>query len=316
MEALMKEAFHLEKAPSMLEIERNASLVFINAHHATDFARALPPMFVNIGGMQCWQKEKPLPKEFKEYLDGAEHGAILMSFGSTIDLSRIPEMYKKIFFDMVRKFDKVRFIWRWNGPLPADAPKNLMASNWLPQYQILGHPKIRAFISHGGLNSLTEATCNGVPVIIVPLFADQDFNGFRVEAQEIGMRVEVRDLTSRAMQNAVHQILTDSKFSKNMKKKSLVLRDRPMSPVDTAVYWTEFVLRHEDTASLKPMMNVDWFQRRMYDGILVILLAAILSVAMLAYMAKALYARISGGFFSKVTAEVGKVISLDVKKTD
>jgi len=142
-------------------------------------------------------------------------------------------------------------------------------------------------------------------VIILPLFADQDFNGFRVEAQEIGMRVEVRDLTTKSMQNAVYQILTDGKFSKNMKKKSLVLRDRPMSPVDTAVYWTEFVLRHEDTASLKPMVHVDWFQRRMYDGFLVIMLGVIMSIATFIYIANSLYVRISG-----------QSVSSDIKKTN
>jgi len=272
METLMKEAFKIDGAPpSMLEIERNASLVFINSHHATDFPRSLPPMFVNIGGMQCWQELKPIPEPFKSFLDGATNGAILMSFGSTIDLSKIPQQYKTIFFEMVRKFPSVRFVWRWDGPLPADAPSNLLASKWLPQFEILSHPNIKGFISHGGLNSLTESTCHGVPVIIVPLFADQDFNGFRVEAQEIGVRVEVRDLNVKHMQEAVDNILTDAKYGKNMKKKSLLLRDRPQSPIDSAIYWTEFVLRHEDTESLKPMAQLGWFQRRMFDVLLLLL---------------------------------------------
>ena len=269
-------------------------------------------MFINIGGMQCWQKEKPLPEEFKTYLDGAEHGAILMSFGSTINLAKIPEHYKTIFFEMVRQFPQVRFIWRWDGPLPKDVPKNLMVSKWLPQYQILSHPKLKAFISHGGLNSLTEATCHGVPVIILPLFADQDFNGFRVEAQEIGLRVEVRDLTVNSMQNAVKQLLTNDKYEKNMKKKSLLLRDRPMNPVESAVYWTEFVLRHEDTDSLKPMQHVDWFQRRMYDAFIALLLVAVAATLALIYITKAVVRRLS-----KMNLGVStEAITLQAKKSD
>ncbi|CAG7815591.1 unnamed protein product, partial [Allacma fusca] len=132
-------------------------------------------------------------------------------------------------------------------------------------FDILGHPNVKAFVSHAGLNSLTEATCQGVPVVLLPLFADQDYNGHRVEAYEIGIRLEAATLTSQVMENAVREVLTNEKYAKNMKRMSAVAKDRLMSPVDTAVYWTEFVLRHEDTSSLKPLNNLYWFQRRMWD---------------------------------------------------
>lgn len=39
-----------------------------------------------------------------------------------------------------------------------------------------------------------------------------------------------------------------------------------MGPVDTAVWWTEYVLRHEDTAHLRPAGNDQyWFVRRQID---------------------------------------------------
>lgn len=72
-------------------------------------------------------------------MDGAsdEHGVILIAFGTTIDLSKLPTYYLDIFLNMMKKFSKVRFIWRWSGNLPKNAPNNLLAAEWLPQKAIL-----------------------------------------------------------------------------------------------------------------------------------------------------------------------------------
>ena len=70
---------------------------------------------------------------------------------------------------------------------------------------------MKAFISHAGLNSVTEATCQGVPIILLPMFADQDYNAHRIETYEVGMRLEIRTLTPEIMENAVRQVLTNEK---------------------------------------------------------------------------------------------------------
>ncbi len=45
-----------------------------------------------------------------------------------------------------------------------------------------------------------------------------------------------------------------------------VLRDQPMGPLDKAVWWTEYVLRHKDTSHLKPSgFEQWWWQRRLLD---------------------------------------------------
>lgn len=45
-----------------------------------------------------------------------------------------------------------------------------------------------------------------------------------------------------------------------------VLRDQPMEPLDKAVWWTEYVLRHKDTSHLKPSgFEQWWWQRRLLD---------------------------------------------------
>jgi UDP:flavonoid glycosyltransferase YjiC (YdhE family) len=75
---------------------------------------------------------------------------------------------------------------------------------------MLGHPKLRGFVSHGGLNSIQEATYYGVPMIVLPLFVDQDYNAYRIEAQKVGFRLEIRGMTFSKMDDAITKILTDN----------------------------------------------------------------------------------------------------------
>ncbi len=51
-----------------------------------------------------------------------------------------------------------------------------------------------------------------------------------------------------------------------MTKFQKLFRDRPMSPLDTAVWWTEYLLRTEDTVHLRPAgHSQNWFVRRQVD---------------------------------------------------
>ena len=53
------------------------------------------------------------------------------------------------------------------------AAPNLRLLPWLPQNDLLGHPAVTAFLSHGGIHSMYEAIYHGVPMVVVPLTADQ-----------------------------------------------------------------------------------------------------------------------------------------------
>lgn len=43
-------------------------------------------------------------------------------------------------------------LWKWEDDLP-DKPSNIRIEKWLPQNDILGHPNVKLFITHGGLLS-------------------------------------------------------------------------------------------------------------------------------------------------------------------
>lgn len=62
IEEILKNGLQLKDMPSLSEIEQNVSLVLMNIHHSQEFARSLPALFVEAGGMHCSDEIKPLPK--------------------------------------------------------------------------------------------------------------------------------------------------------------------------------------------------------------------------------------------------------------
>ncbi|KAH7549912.1 hypothetical protein JRO89_XS13G0104400 [Xanthoceras sorbifolium] len=66
-----------------------------------------------------------------------------------------------------------------------------MVCGWAPQVEILAHKAIGGFVSHCGWNSILESLWFGVPIATWPLYAEQQFNAFRL-VKELGLSVELR----------------------------------------------------------------------------------------------------------------------------
>ena len=42
-------------------------------------------------------------------------------------------------------------LWKWDEDNIADLPKNVMIKKWVPQQDLLAHPNLKLFVTHGGL---------------------------------------------------------------------------------------------------------------------------------------------------------------------
>ncbi len=51
----------------------------------------------------------------------------------------------------------------------------------------------------------------GVPVILFPLFAEQDFQAVRGHERETAIALEISELTEDKLFNAIHEILNNKK---------------------------------------------------------------------------------------------------------
>ena len=118
--------------------------------------------------------------------------------------------------------------------LPA-APDNVRIERWVPQQDVLGHAA--AAVVHGGSGSTLGAIAAGVPLVVVPLFADQPQNARRVAEVGAGLAVEPNredpGATSAALREAIERVLDEPSYGERAGGLADELRAEP--PVDGAV---------------------------------------------------------------------------------
>ena len=144
-------------------------------------------------------------------------------------------------------------------------PTNVHVKSWMPQNDILGHPNTKLFISHCGLLSTQEALWFGIPVLSFPIFDDQFQNAARLKRMQVDETLSIINFTENELYETIKKLLEDPKYQTNMKKISNALRDQLMTPLETATYWTEWVLRHPEVDLKTTSTELSMFSRHSFD---------------------------------------------------
>ncbi len=76
---------------------------------------------------------------------------------------------------------------------------------------IAAHSKIRLFITHGGLLSTMEATYFGVPLLGMPLYADQFTNMDQAELHGNAKVCHWNELSEERFKNSIINTLNDER---------------------------------------------------------------------------------------------------------
>nr|XP_019595357.1 PREDICTED: UDP-glucuronosyltransferase 1-10-like isoform X4 [Rhinolophus sinicus] len=270
----------LQTTVTAYDLFSHTSIWLLRIDFVLDYPKPVMPNMIFVGGINCLPG-KPLPKEFEAYVNASgEHGIVVFSLGSMV--SEIPEKKAMEIADALGKIPQT-VLWRYTGTPPSNLAKNTILVKWLPQNDLLGHPKTRAFITHSGSHGIYEGICNGVPMVMLPLFGDQMDNAKRMESRGAGVTLNVLEMTSEDLANALKTVINDKSYKENIMRLSSLHKDRPIEPLDLAVFWVEFVMRHKGAPHLRPAAHdLTWYQYHSLD-VVGFLLAIVLGVAFIGY---------------------------------
>jgi MGT family glycosyltransferase len=128
------------------------------------------------------------------------------------------------------------------GALP-DVPENVHVESWVPQQDVLAHAS--AAVVHGGSGSTLGALAAGVPLVVIPLFADQPQNARRVAEVGAGLAIEPNrediPATIPPLRAAIETVLSEPSYDERADALAEELRAEP--PVDEAVALSERLRR-------------------------------------------------------------------------
>ena len=95
--------------------------------------------------------------------------------------------------------------------------ERVFISEWTPQFSVLASKAIHSAILHGGLNGLSEALWNKVPIIAYPQMAEQKLNTGRLYHNKLGIRLDKGTLTATKVTEAIEEIERGN-YRTNLKK--------------------------------------------------------------------------------------------------
>ncbi|XP_066253000.1 UDP-glucosyltransferase 2-like [Euwallacea similis] len=241
----------------------NVSLVLLNTHESIGFSTSTVPCMKAIGGFHV-NAPKKLPEDLQEFLDGAENGVIYFSLGSNVNTNHLPAETKQAILEVLSGV-KQRVLLKFEDS-SLNLPENIKVGTWFPQQDVLAHPNMKLFITHGGYASTIETVHHGVPIIAIPVFGDHKMNAVYAETKGFGRILPWQEITKEKFSSMIEELLSNPEYSNTIKRNSALLRDREEHPLKTAVYWIEYVLRHNGAPHLRVVsLELSWYQYYLID---------------------------------------------------
>jgi UDP:flavonoid glycosyltransferase YjiC (YdhE family) len=92
-------------------------------------------------------------------------------------------------------------------------PPNVHVERYIPQAQLL--PKCRLVVSHGGSGSVVGALAHGLPMVVIPIGADQPRNAQRCNDLHVARVLHALEATPERVRTAAANVLADPTYRLN-----------------------------------------------------------------------------------------------------
>eukprot|EP00747_Dinoflagellata_sp_TGD_P086207 gnl/TRDRNA2_/TRDRNA2_163196_c0_seq5.p1 gnl/TRDRNA2_/TRDRNA2_163196_c0~~gnl/TRDRNA2_/TRDRNA2_163196_c0_seq5.p1 ORF type:complete len:498 (+),score=70.83 gnl/TRDRNA2_/TRDRNA2_163196_c0_seq5:130-1623(+) len=147
---------------------------------------SLPPYLIEVGLLAAPSMGLQVPKAALAFLEWPGPPVVYVSTGTFTAFSKAQ---LERFAEGLKAPGEWRVMWSLRDELqvqlPIDLGDDFFISTWLPQAEILAHPKCAAALLHCGWGATCEALASGKPVVAFPLMGDQKPNALHLS--DMGM---------------------------------------------------------------------------------------------------------------------------------
>lgn len=272
-----------------------ASLRFILGDFGLDYVRPTQPSHVLVGGY-IKSATAPIPQHIQEFLDrSGPNGVVVLSFGQMA--REYGPKWRQLFAEALARLP-YQVIWKYNETEPHGLGSNTLLVPWFNQADILTHPKVKVFVTHCGLNGAFETSNNGVPVVAIPLFADQFYQATKLTRHaQMGLQLDINTLTSEKLHNTILEVASNTIYQQNAQHVSFVMRNKPVSQKETILHWVNHVVHLKGAKHLHSReTDLTWIQYLLIDVACVLLVTSTLTMVTVVVSLKLLVVKICQRF--------------------
>lgn len=95
----------------------------------------------------------------------------------------------------------------------------------VPQLQVLQMADV--FVTHGGMNSVSESIVYGVPMVVIPFVSDQPVNARCIEKLGAGKKMDYAQVNSTSIKEKVLSVMNDNYIKGNLEKVKQLIENAP-----------------------------------------------------------------------------------------
>ncbi|CAL36495.1 UDP-glucuronosyltransferase [Caenorhabditis elegans] len=242
---------------SWREILPESSFLLTNHIPVLEFPAPTFDKIVPIGGISVNKNKETLKLEhYFDTMVSMRKKNVIISFGSNIKSMDMPDEYKKSLAELFQLMPDVTFIWKYENLADKKYTCGIMNINrveWIPQTELLADSRVDAFITHGGLGSVTELATMGKPAVVIPIFADQTRNAEMLKRHGGAEVLHKTDLANpETLRKTLRKVMDDPSYRQNAQRLAEMLNNQPTNPKETLVKHVEFAARFGKLPSMDP----------------------------------------------------------------
>ncbi|XP_022080513.1 2-hydroxyacylsphingosine 1-beta-galactosyltransferase-like [Acanthaster planci] len=205
-----------------------------------ELSRPLPPNIIPVGGITA-EPAQPLDEKLEEFFErSGPHGVVVISMGTSLSFD---ESSVQNIAGALSRLEQ-RVVWNHRGPRPNNIGNNTRLATWLPMNDVLGHPKTKVLVNHGGTSTVLESIYHGVPMVLIPLANDMFDITDRAVCRGVAVKLNMPTLTGSILVDAIQKVISEPRYEQTSSHLSSVFKETTPSPLDTAVFWIEHVIKH------------------------------------------------------------------------
>ncbi len=104
-------------------------------------------------------------------------------------------------------------------------PSNVHIYKSVPQIEVLKMADV--FVTHGGMNSVSEALVYGTPMVVIPFVSDQPVIARCIENLGVGKRLDYSTININTLKETVLSVASDNDIKTNLTKVQNLIKEAP-----------------------------------------------------------------------------------------